>query len=127
MREILFRGKRKDNGDWICGYYCYMQILNQSGHEHVIIEVDADGHACAVDPLTVSQYTGLTDKNGKRVFIGDIVICSAGCQHQVIWEQDCGGMPAVTLSGLLDGYSWMGDEEVIGNIHDNPELLEETL
>lgn len=76
-----------------------------------------------VDPSTVSQYTGLTDKNGKKVFVGDIVRCSRGCPHEVVWVQEhggtfIGGMPAVYLSGLTPGYAWTGAEEVIGSIHD---------
>lgn len=76
-----------------------------------------------VDPSTVCEYTSLTDKNGKKVFVGDIVKCSRGCTHEVVWVQEhggtfIGGMPAVYLSGLNPGYAWTGAEEIIGNIHD---------
>lgn len=76
------------------------------------------------------QYTGLKDKNGKEVYEGDIVNCSEGCPHEVIWLEEyggryIGGMPAWYLKGFAEGYAWTGAEEVIGNIYENPELLEQ--
>lgn len=76
------------------------------------------------------QSTGLRDKNGKEVFIGDIIKCTRGCPHEVYLEKAyggkyIGGMPAVYLKGLLEGYAWTEAEEVLGNIYENPELLEE--
>ena len=79
--------------------------------------------------LILMQSTGLKDKNGKEVFIGDIIKCTRGCPHEVYLEKEyggtfIGGMPAVYLKGLLSGYAWTGAEEIIGNIYENPELLE---
>ena len=68
MREILFRGKRTDNGKWIYGNYCYAELIDKSGYEDLIIEQPADGETRRVIPKTVGQYTGLTDKNGKKIF-----------------------------------------------------------
>lgn len=81
------------------------------------------------DEVTLMQSTGLKDKNGKEVFIGDIVKCTRGCPHEVYLEKEyggtfVGGMPAVYLKGLLSGYAWTGDEEIIGNVYQNPDLLE---
>lgn len=86
------------------------------------------GYSCLSEHLM--QSTGLKDKNGVEVFQGDIVRCSRGCPHEVIWLKEyagmyVGGMPAWYLSGISEGYAWSGDEEVIGNIYENPELLEQ--
>lgn len=80
--------------------------------------------------LTLMQSTGLRDKNGKEVFIGDIIKCTRGCPHEVYLEKEyggvfIGGMPAIYLKGLGEGYAWTEDEEIIGNIYENPELLED--
>lgn len=76
------------------------------------------------------QTTGLFDRNGKEVFVGDIVKCTRGCLHEVYLEKEyggtfIGGMPAVYLKGLSEGYAWTGYEEIIGNVYENKELLEE--
>ena len=80
--------------------------------------------------VILMQSTGLKDKNGKEVFVGDIVKCTRGCPHEVYLEKEyggtfIGGMPAIYLKGLLSGYAWTESEEIIGNIYENPELLEE--
>ena len=79
----------------------------------------------------VMQSTGLFDKNGKEVFVGDIIKCTRGCLHEVYIEKEyggtyVGGMPAIYLKGIREGYAWTGDEEIIGNVYQNPELLEAT-
>ena len=79
---------------------------------------------------TIMQSTGLKDKNGKEVFVGDIIKCTRGCLHEVYIEKEyggtyIGGMPAIYLKGLREGYAWTEDEEIIGNIYENPELLED--
>ena len=81
------------------------------------------------DEIVLMQSTGLKDKNGVDVYQGDIIRCTRGCPHEVIWLEKYGGtffggMPAWYLSGLSNGYSWTGREEVIGNIYENSELLE---
>ena len=77
----------------------------------------------------IMQSTGLKDKNGKEVFVGDIIKCTRGCLHEVYIEKEYGGtyfggMPAVYLKDLREGYAWTEHEEIIGNIYENPELLE---
>ena len=79
----------------------------------------------------IMQSTGLKDKNGKEVFVGDIIKCTRGCPHEVYLEKEyggtyVGGMPAIYLKGLLsEGYAWTEHEEIIGNVYENPGLLED--
>lgn len=82
-----------------------------------------------IDELELMQSTGLYDKNGKEVFVGDIIKCTRGCPHEVYLEKEyagtfVGGMPAIYLKGIREGYAWTGAEEILGNIYENPELLE---
>lgn len=81
------------------------------------------------DDIKLMQSTGLKDKNGKEVFIGDIIKCTRGCPHEVYLVKEyggtyIGGMPAIYLKGIREGYAWTEHEEIIGNIYENPELLE---
>lgn len=83
------------------------------------------------EDVILMQSAGLFDKNGKEVFVGDIIKCTRGCLHEVYIEKEyggtyIGGMPAIYLKGIREGYAWTGDEEIIGNVYENPELLEVT-
>ena len=126
-REILFRGKCVDNGEWIEGNL----LTYPSGDTRIAVTVSGHknpaiyGSLEFVIPETVGQYTGLTDKNGKKIFEGDIT------KHRSNYS-DNDVIAVVTYS---DGYFLAMTEdnagfnlsdrlEVIGNIHDNPELLE---
>ena len=135
MREILFRGKRTDNGEWVEGYFATGKWYLDEKERYAILPTDLCFYPhceisewIEIDPETLCQYTGLNDRNGDKVFIGDIIRCTRGCPHEVIWMMEYagmyfGGMPAIYLSGLREGYAWTGKEEKIGNIFDNPELL----
>lgn len=84
----------------------------------------------SIDDEYLMQSTGLFDRNGKEVFIGDIVKCTRGCSHEVYIEKEYGGtyfggMPAVYLKDLGEGYAWTEHEEIMGNIYENRELLED--
>ena len=123
MREILFRGKRIDNGEWVYG-----DLVQSPAHCVVqIYEQDLCGDNFAVDPSTIGQYTGLT-ANGKKIFEGDIV--SGFFNHEKIVGYIFFGSDASFFIqrdglfgiGLNNASDWL---EVIGNIHDNPELLED--
>ncbi len=140
MREILFRGKRVDNGEWVEGNYIHRtKFYGDPDDKHFILvggEFDCDYYdAFKVDPSTVGQYTGLTDKNGKKVFEGDIVrypIYQGSYRgediHQVVFERRGGSAYfGITMDDIETWYFCMSVPadlmEVIGNIHDNPELI----
>ena len=139
MREILFRGKRLDNGEWVYGSFLQVEHEDGSFTTAIFQKKDACGDA-EVSPATVGQYTGLKDKNGKRIFEGDIVVFSRGrnlpnsaCLPEVIKynQGDCayqryrlGRCVVRGGSGLLIQPDMMVSCEVFGNIHDNPELLD---
>lgn len=153
MREIIFRGKRVDNGEWVEGY-----LIQKGGetfiarypyftgkvHETSWLEFCFGGFI-TVDPETVGQYTGLTDKNGKKIFEGDIVRTHYANAPKAVFVEtvvfDGGKFCATstnegckTTAALWDGVPrlaidksvYMDEVEVIGNIHDNPKLLEVT-
>lgn len=140
MREILFRGKRVDNGKWIYGNYCYAELIDKSGYEHVIIEQPAEGETQRVIPESVGQYTGLTDKNGTKIFEGDIISIPFE-EDRSPWEKNCIYYENGEVYFCAEHHGWYVrfydydtlslweyddlDIEVIGNIHDNPELLKE--
>lgn len=154
MREILFRGKRTDNGEWVHGYYV---AANHNWHNRgvhkdwIVTAACANGgwfalhgrHPVVAD--TVGQYTGIKDKNGTMIFDGDVVKIGVSYGEGynsrsvtgVIAYDDMGylgviveyydGRPVwsdiiceLDLSGAIEDYCF----EVIGNVHDNPELME---
>ena len=125
IREVIFRGKRSDNGKWVKGY---LYITHIGSHEigSYDAEINIERLTFDVLPETVGQYTGLTDKNGKRIFEGDIVslVKHDGLIYKVVYVP-C-RYELVNSKGVncfvLDIYK-SENIEVIGNIHDNPELL----
>ena len=135
MREILFHGKRTDNGEWVEGDL--LQTRYHSGHiEYQIMPQTPVSSAYPVLSETVGQYTGLTDRNGKKIFEGDIcrfkrfndihvgeIVFNVTTASFVMRYQSIVGAygEKATQKMLL---SVCDDIEVIGNIHDNPELLE---
>lgn len=130
MREILFKGKRIDNREWVEGFYT---LYGRSRGVHPAI-ITGTEKGCVIPafviPETVGQYTSLTDKNGKKIFEGDIVKdITTGRIYVVKWCEDCAMfvLPCVTDESLETNFTvYYGYElEIIGNIHDNPELLEE--
>jgi uncharacterized phage protein (TIGR01671 family) len=132
MREILFRGKRINNGEWMCGSLLKVtydgntyNLIFADNFLFVFGEATAMEHAC-VDPETIGQFTGLTDKNGKKIFEGDIVEVIHEGVYRCRWDEgnfEFGLTNGTESFGI--GYISPHDIVVIGNIHDNPELLEE--
>lgn len=132
MREILFRGKRKDNGEWVYGNYA---VTDNNEKQHFIFQNKA--FEFEVVPETVGQYTGITDDNGKKIFEGDILgVTNDDPDYDYITKVylDCDTL-CVDVQGQDYDYTSIGfaieiwdDEcdqvEIIGNIYDNPELLE---
>ena len=133
MREILFRGKRVDNGEWVEG--CFGQhtsldaFIIDRPYPAMSGELSALGFY-EVDPSTVGQYTGLTDKNGKRIFEGDICLCdrniapSVDAQtFQILFDVEAGQWVGRGPNSDIDASQFFMCD-VIGNVSDNPELLE---
>ena len=127
MRENLFRGKRTDCEAWVEGDLIQAFRGNQLSSCSIMPNTPT-AYCWKVDPETVGQYTGLTDKNGKRIFEGDIVECIPGVEQAVIiWLKysACFGLSFDGWCCGFDDYDFSpNDFKVIGNIHDNPELLE---
>lgn len=136
MREILFRGKRVDNGEWIKGFYC--QVADESdGGARIKQTILVPTFLCQsgfkqleVDSETVGQYTGLTDKNGKKIFEGDIILVDFDgfpiYKREISFNQDVSAY--VLWNGTKSKFYPMSEapkkySKVIGNIYDNPELL----
>ena len=118
MREILFRGKD------IAGNWHYGDLINLTKEIKQICNHNQLEHAHSVNPETVGQYTGLTDKNGKKIFEGDIVTMPSyrGGRHKsVVYFKN--GKFAVDGSNYSFKDIAPKNMEIIGNIHDNPELL----
>lgn len=116
MRESLFRGKRADNGEWIEGF------LVKKFDKWYIYDFDFLPYSSEITPETVGQYTGMTDKNGKKMFEGDIIKDRFDDIGQIEYKPK---YVAFIIQGWETGFAfWVKkDIEVIGNIHDNPELL----
>ena len=120
MREILFRGK-EFSGDWVYGSF----LEGCMDDAALIVKTNKEKmlkHTIAVIPETVGQYTGLTDKNGKKIFEGDIFAHPNKKKYKYVvdWIDDIASFS--WFNG--DGVGFDNKEiEIIGNIHDNPELL----
>ncbi len=148
MREILYRGKRVDNGEWVEG------LLTIMWGQYHIISPDDENTAYPIDPETVGEYTGLIDKNGTKIFENYILKiistvknkkfndCGYACGYTsekrkdyavVLRNLTTGGYKLKVyhngkykrISKFSVGNLFCYEAEVIGNIHDNPELLEE--
>ena len=149
-REILFRGKRIDNGEWIEGSLITNVFYRREDRKNIpyILNADMAEYDCfedfdeyngiyAVDEETICQYTGLTDKNGKKIFEGNIASYGSDIYGKVKFglytsafsfsDKNQGfyiEFPEESLYRKELGY-WENAVAVVGNIYDNPELLED--
>lgn len=130
MREIKFRGKRLDNGEWIEG-----DLLRMLDHWFIFPDPAPEGiDKYAVDPATVGQFTGLKDKNGKEIYEGDVIRSPLSEDktrpHRIFYHTG----NAAFMGALVDrkelcylrldqDWIYKFGKEVIDNIHDNPEFL----
>ena len=152
MREILFKAKRKDNGEWVEGLIWKKKYNTNKIFISCFPEEDDNEEVYVIDPDTICQYTGLTDKNGNKIWENDIVSGHSNTNDlaKVVFGEFCvievesldkvdgvigwhtEVIPTDALSKcepfclpmpLTDFYIEMSEFEVIGNIFDNPELL----
>lgn len=131
-RQILFKTKRLDNGEWVEG------DLLHTRHADVVLISDFKDQLFRCDGNTLCQYTGLTDKNGKRIWENDIVECNKRkeeCElYKIVWRNEYADFGVVPISNTCTGQYPIGfsygktlhgrDYKSVGNIFDNPELLE---
>lgn len=143
MRDIIFKGKRKDNSEWVEGYLfdddmvdsnrMFIGSLVITEHKGMGEDVWDIGHAFyEVIPETIGQYTGLTDKNGKKIFEGDllewidrivaVVWFDFNAQFDSKFIRYCNDKIVTNFKGI-EPSDWH-ECKVIGNVFDNPELLE---
>lgn len=137
MREILFKAKRICDGEWVEGYYLRDQY-HRGGKDIIFYRKDSDQftvYADTIDPETLCQFTGLCDKNGKRIWENDIFQCTDETmvtQKNLIEynETHASFVRLRNMDKLGSQYLWIDEAicnhgEVIGNIFDQPELLQE--
>lgn len=122
-RDVVFRGKSKSTGEWVEG-----SLIGNDVIVGKIVEFEED-YFCTefwykVDPETVGQFTGMTDKKGKKLFEGDVYsMGEKNILYVVIFDKSQFIGKQVGNRSLAGLEYWKSDIEIIGNIHDNPELL----
>lgn len=129
MREILFKAKRIDNGEWIIGDLSH----HKTGKIFIKPINGSASSSCEVDKDTICQYTGLNDKNGQKIWENDVVAywdtystengyAEADCVGKVIWDNETLSFQ-VTERLSAESYEVLDECSVIGNVFDNPELI----
>nr|DAQ53076.1 MAG TPA: YopX protein [Caudoviricetes sp.] len=128
-RTIKFRGKSiesRKNGQWIYG--CYLSDHDGYSYHELILD-STTGFSYEVDPITVSQFTGLYDKNGKEIYEGDILLVGndgyENTYNKVGIKDGCFGYVGETNGEILPFCHYNVTEEIVGNIYDHPQLIKE--
>lgn len=127
---VLFRGKRLDNGQWVVGSLVKMGPIGYV-HHFILPEYASAFYDIEVDPATVGQYTGLTDKNRKKIFEGDIVRGEGSKRSQdnfvILWSPAVCGFTAGTGKRVWPAlnHATIRAYEIVGNIFDNPDLAQD--
>lgn len=132
MRTIKFRAKSLEVhniGKWVFG-----DLHIRSAFPHIHTEY---GTRCKIDPNTIGEFTGLSDKNGNDIYEGDVIGChNPSIKHLIFYNEKQGRFMAALNGDIendfvgvcgLDNSRWTGSKKVIGNVYDNPELLKEEL
>ena len=131
MREIQFRGKRLDNGEWVEGFFSGETFYGHTPEDgRAFIIQKGTGFYCPVAAATVGQFTGLLDKTGRRIFEGDLCLCDRHINDsfdktvfEILFDPLRGYYGESNQGNEFDGDSFELCE-VVGNFHANPELLE---
>ena len=123
MRTIKFRGKDIDTGEWVDG-----DLIQRMGYmPSIMFPYESNGKVrygeCAVKKETIGQFTGLYDKNGNEIYEGDIYRYDSPDSINEVSYCAGGGFAGFDLTPAIHSENRLLDVEVIGNIHDNPELL----
>lgn len=123
-REIKFRAKRLNNNEFVTGYY--LPMVDESRH-FIYLPLDyLNEHSrIEIDPKTLGQYTGLLNKNGKKIFEGDIVKARNVGLCEVVFEYGAFYLSSPSFAGLLLLHYHVLDCEVIGNVYEHKYLLKE--
>lgn len=121
-REILFRGKRVNGGEWVYGMTISNGTIKRKAN-NVFFEV-AENKWVGVHPETLGQYTELTDKNGVKIFEGDIIsLGDPNIKYLTMWRNAGFAAKQIGASSYVGLTYWASDIKVLGNIIDNPELM----
>lgn len=136
MRKISFKGKRVDNNEWEYGYLCRYGFAGKEKY-YIIPYYASDLYGIEVDPETVGQFTGLTDKNGEKIFEGDVIqqtnlydnlemtgVVVFSKSSQFVIHHTYTKNENIFKAGIKKHFAIRSNCRIIGNIHNNPELLE---